>query len=101
MLQYAYAWSVKGKKGSAMDSVMTALELTGVIDENHHLHLDRGVPISGPTRVRVIILYSPDDEWSETQWLKAAARNPVFDFLKDPAEDIYTLADGIPFYDQV
>ena len=84
-----------------MDSMMTALELTGTIDKNHHLHLDSAVPIYGPTRVRVIILYSPDDEWSETQWLQAAARNPVFAFLQDPAEDIYTIADGIPFHDQV
>jgi hypothetical protein len=91
----------KGGKYGAMDSVMTALELTGTIDENRHLHLDDAVPISGPARVRVIILYSSDDEWSETQWLQAAARNPVFDFLKDPAEDIYSLADGMPFRDQV
>ncbi len=39
------------------------------------------------------------DEIDEQEWLQAAASNPVFDFLKDPEEDIYTLADGKPFND--
>jgi len=33
----------------------------------------------------------------EEEWLRAAGTNPVFDILKDPEEDIYTLADGKPF----
>lgn len=40
-------------------------------------------------------------EWDETEWLRAAARNPAFDFLSDPAEDIYSPKDGQPFYDQI
>jgi hypothetical protein len=28
-----------------------------------------------------------------------AAKNPAFDFLKEPEEDIYTPADGKPFDD--
>ena len=36
----------------------------------------------------------------ETDWLRAAATNPAFAFLNDPAEDVYTLADGKPFHDQ-
>ncbi|BDA68721.1 hypothetical protein RIVM261_018510 [Rivularia sp. IAM M-261] len=35
----------------------------------------------------------------ELEWLKAALQNPAFDFLRDPEEDIYTLADGKPFSD--
>jgi len=27
------------------------------------------------------------------EWLRAAAANPAFDFLKGPEEDIYTLAE--------
>jgi hypothetical protein len=46
-------------------------------------------------------LYPIDDEWDEAEWLKAAASNPAFDYLKDAAEDIYTLDDGKPFDDQV
>ena len=32
----------------------------------------------------------------EIEWLRAAAANPAFEFLKEPEEDIYTLADGRP-----
>ena len=38
-------------------------------------------------------------EQEEYEWLKATVRNPAFDFLKKPEEDIYTLADGKPFHD--
>ncbi len=38
-------------------------------------------------------------EIEEYEWLKTVVRNPVFDFLKDPEEDIYTLADGRLFHD--
>jgi len=41
------------------------------------------------------------DDFDETLWLKAAATNPAFDFLNDPEEDIYTLADGKPLQDEV
>ena len=37
------------------------------------------------------------DEINEQEWLHAAATNAIFDFLKDPEEDIYTLEDGKPF----
>jgi len=80
-----------------METRMTALELTGTIDEHCQLRLDTALPIPGPKRVRVIVLYSPIDEWDETEWLQAAARNPAFDFLKEPEEDIYFLTDGKPF----
>ena len=40
-------------------------------------------------------------ETAEAEWIRAAARNPAFDFLNDPEEDIYSMADGTPFHDQV
>jgi hypothetical protein len=39
-------------------------------------------------------------EISEETWLQAIAKNEAFAFLADPAEDIYTLADGEPFRDE-
>ncbi len=30
-----------------------------------------------------------EDEINENEWLKAASKNPAFDFLKDPEEVIY------------
>lgn len=79
-----------------MRTQMTAVEMTGTIDEHNQLHLDDKLPITGPTRVRVIVLTTVEDEISEEEWLKAAARNPAFQFLHDAAEEIYTIEDGKP-----
>jgi len=85
-----------------MEVRMTAIEMTGTVDENHQLKLDGVLPFAGPKRVRVIVL-SPlteiPDDWNETDWLKAALSNPAFDYLRDPEEDIYTISDGKPFYE--
>lgn len=82
-----------------MSNPMQAIELTGTIDEKGQLHLDSPVVSVGQGRVRVILLRE-DFDIEEEEWLKAAASNPAFDFLKDPKEDIYTLDDGQPFNDQ-
>ena len=80
---------------------MTAIEVTGMIDENHQLKLDEPLPVTGPIPVRVIVLYPTLTDIDESLWLQAAASNPVFEFLQDPEEDIYTLADGNPVQDEV
>jgi hypothetical protein len=77
-----------------------AIESTGIIDAQHQIVLDEPLPIAQATRVRVIVLFPEEPEINEAEWLYAAATNPVFDFLKDPAEDIYTAEDGEPFHDQ-
>ncbi len=84
-----------------MEATLTAIEATGMVDEHSQLQLDGSLPISGPVRVRVIVLYPHHDEWDEKEWLRAAALNPAFTYLRDPAEDIYSLADGEPFRDEV
>ncbi|MFH1929126.1 MAG: hypothetical protein ABIK79_13290 [Chloroflexota bacterium] len=84
-----------------MEDAMTAIEMTGMIDEHRQLRLDGILPISGPVRVRILVLYPLIDEWNEAEWLEAAAHNPAFAFLGEPEEDIYTLADGEPFHDEV
>ena len=83
-----------------MEGISKALEVTGRIDEQRQLHLDAPLPSIGPSRVRVIILFPEETDINETEWLQGATANPAFDFLKDPEEDIYTLADGKPFHDQ-
>ena len=83
-----------------MEATMTAIEVTGTVDENRQLQLDSSLPIPGPMRVRVIVLYPITSEWDETEWLQAAARSPAFDFLGNSEEDIYSLADGKPFHDK-
>ncbi|HTW90194.1 MAG TPA: hypothetical protein VMH22_00600 [bacterium] len=77
-----------------------AVETTGTVDKEHKLVLDEPLPIEGPSRVRVIILLPDDTDIDEKLWLQAARSNPAFEFLTDPAEDIYTAADGKPFSDQ-
>ena len=84
-----------------VETPLIAIETNGTIDENHQLSLDQTLPITGPKRVRVIVLYSPNDEIVDAEWLYAASRNPAFEFLKEPEEDIYTLKDGTPFHDKV
>ena len=85
-----------------METTMRAIEMTGTIDEHRQLQLDGLLPTPGPMRVRVIVLYPLNgDEIDETEWLKAAAHNPAFDFLNDSEEDIYSLTDGKPFNDEV
>jgi len=83
-----------------MENTMAAIEVTGTIDEYHQLHLDDPLPVSGPMRVRVIVMYPLVDDWDEAEWLRAAARNPAFAFLKDSVEDIYSVDDGKPFDDE-
>ena len=83
-----------------MGVTFKALEVVGTVDAQRQLHLDEPLPIVGPSRVRVIILIPEETDMDEREWLRVAARNPAFDFLKDPEEDIYTLADGEPFDDQ-
>ena len=71
------------------------------MDERGHLELDEPIAANGPHRVRVIVLL-PDEqseEIPEREWLTAAARNPAFDFLNDPGEDVYSASDGWPFDD--
>lgn len=41
-------------------------------------------------------LIDEDSEIGETEWLRAAEASPSYTFLKDTAEDIYTMDDGKP-----
>lgn len=79
-----------------MGTAMRAIEVIGTIDEKGQLHLDAPVSHVGAGRVRVILLQAEDDI-DEKEWLRSAANNPAFEFLKGPAEDIYTRDDGKPF----
>ena len=76
--------------------MLTAIETTGTINANHQIVLDEDLPSNAPSRVRVIVLFEEDADISEKDWLNAANKNDVFDFLNDETEDIYTLEDGKP-----
>ena len=82
-----------------MEISAKAIQVGGTIDAQRRLVLDEPLPVAGPARVQVIILIPDDTEIDETEWLRAAAANPAFDFLKESAEDIYSIEDGKPFHD--
>jgi hypothetical protein len=79
---------------------MRAIEATGILDTQGHLQLDRPLPQSKSSRVRIIMLLADDYDASpdldQQTWVDAIATNPSFAFLHDPEEDIYTLEDGKP-----
>lgn len=84
-----------------VNGALTAFEIGGTIDVENRLALDEPLPVAGPRRVRVIVLFGEDEDWDDATWLRAAASSPSFDFLADTAEDIYSLTDGVPFRDEV
>lgn len=74
----------------------TAVETTGTIEQNGHLVVAETFPVNAPTQVRVIVLFPEDDDVTDSEWYRAAKQNDAFEFLADPAEDIYSLDDGKP-----
>ncbi len=75
--------------------MITAIETTATIGANRQLVLDEDLPANISEKVRVIVLFAEND-FSETEWVRAASGNDVFDFLSDEGEDIYTIDDGKP-----
>jgi hypothetical protein len=52
-------------------------------------------------KIRIVLLVDEvnDDSEEEKLWMKSISSNPVFDFLKESNENIYSLTDGEPFND--
>ena len=81
---------------------MKAIEARGKVDRDGRLIVEERIPLPTAGDVRVIVLVPDDDELGELDerpWLRAAATGGGFDFLNDPAEDIYAPTDGKPFHD--
>jgi hypothetical protein len=76
--------------------MLTAIETIGRIEMNGKIVIDETFSVNAPTSVRVIVLFPESEDLSESEWLQAASKNEAFDFLNDPEEDIYSLADGKP-----
>jgi hypothetical protein len=83
-----------------MKNIEKAIETTATISADHQLVLDEPLPIPGPARVRVIVLFPELSEFEEGEWLLAGSTNNALAFLKEPAEDIYSPTEGRPFDDQ-
>ncbi len=82
-----------------LETDMKAIETLGVVDQDGRLIIRERIPLPPNADVRVIVLTPEDDELSETEWLRSASSNEAFDFLRDPAEDIYRPSHGRPFHD--
>ena len=57
------------------------------------------LPTHAPLMVTILPAASESDPDAENAWLRATMASDAFSFLADPAEDIYTEADGEPFRD--
>lgn len=77
---------------------MKAIETHGIVNREGRLILKDQIPLP-PSSVRVIVLAPDDDDMNEQDWLRSAASNEAFQFLTDPAEDIYKPSDGKPLDD--
>jgi hypothetical protein len=77
---------------------MKAIEINSKTDKAGHLKIDYKLNKS-ESNVRVLILFEEDSSELEEEklWLNSISKNPAFDFLNDPMEDIYSLKDGEPF----
>jgi hypothetical protein len=76
--------------------MLQALERNGRIDKEGQLHLD--VPLTVTNKaVKVIVLIADEEELTDDDWQQAIIGNEAFNFLNDPAEDIYSLSDGEDF----
>lgn len=74
---------------------MEAIEKIVQFDEEGNTILKLGKHFSKKDAKIVVLI--KDDEVSENEWLSFAVEGGAFDFLKDPAEDIYTMEDGLPY----
>ena len=79
---------------------MKAIEINSKTDKFGNLKIDYSLN-KKDSKVRILILMdddylNPDDE---KFWLQSLLKNPAFDFLNDPDENIYSLKNGEPFDD--
>ena len=67
--------------------------------DGERIILDEPYEIPANSTLMVTVLPRSPDGNSENEWLRAAMCSDAFSFLDDPAEDIYSITDGKPFYD--
>ena len=79
---------------------MRAIEINSKTDKFGHLKIDYPLDKS-ERKVRVLILVEDDSSEIEEEklWMNSISKNPAFDFLSEPEEDVYLPTDGEPFDD--
>ena len=78
---------------------MNAIEIQSKTDDDGNLKIH--FPLNRRNQpVRVLVLMDDDiSHEDDLAWLQAIASNPAFEFLADPAEDVYSINDGEPIHD--
>jgi hypothetical protein len=79
---------------------MHAIERTGRIWEDGTVTFDEPLNLPPVDHARFLILLPDESDIPEHEWRRFLARNSAFEFLNNPAEDIYSLSDGVPFRDK-
>ena len=79
---------------------MKAIEINSKTDKTGRLKINYKLDKS-ESNVRILILFDEDlsEQEEEKLWINSISKNPAFDFLNDPQEEIYSLKDGEPFND--
>ncbi len=67
--------------------------------DGRQIVLDEPYDLPANASLMVTLLPFVSDTNSEESWLQAVSTSEAFAFLADPAEDVYTVADGEPFRD--
>jgi len=56
-------------------------------------------PVKGIPAGRVhLVLIQDDEEISDQEWVSSLSKSNLYDDLKHPDEDIYSINDGKPYY---
>ena len=72
---------------------MKAIEFKAKTDNQGQLKVD--IPLQQHNKEeRLIILLNEDEQTEDSNWLHFNSKNPSFDFLNEPEEDVYSLNDG-------
>jgi hypothetical protein len=81
-------------------SLLHAIETTGTVESGGVIRFDETPSLPAGSRIRAILMLESDDI-RDDEWLSAIARNPAFQDLADPSEDVYSIADGQPYHGTV
>lgn len=79
---------------------MSVIEIKSKTDSKGLLRFNYNLKKSN-RRVKILIMVDDNEKSADEEalWMQSIASNPAFDFLNDPAEDIYSITDGEPIDD--
>ena len=79
---------------------MSVIEINSKTDSRGLLRFNYNLNKSN-RKVKILIMVDDNKKASDEDalWMQSIASNPAFDFLNDPAEDIYSITDGEPIDD--